>query len=301
MRIRATKPEFWRSKTIAALTWETRFVLKGLESYVDDNGVGKDDIETIASDVFGRDLARNPRDTLARLTEAISVLHKHGLIARYSIEGEELLYIDKWKDLQRIDKPGRGRFPRPDGTKEYEEVVNTASYKGIRDTLASPPVKEAPVTGEQGNRGTGEQPSSSDADASDGKGLAPDVIRLCELLATLVRANGHKVGTVGATWWRSCERLIRIDGYKPEQIENVMRWATENEFWAANIRSMPTLRDKFSTLRMKAIAEWKANGDTGASRPTAVEANLANFNAIYGGDPNELEGSAPAPDPGVRD
>ncbi|MBN7466111.1 hypothetical protein I3U66_10915, partial [Mycobacteroides abscessus subsp. massiliense] len=49
MRIRSTRPEFWRSKTIAQLDWDVRLVLKGLEAYVDDNGVGKDDIELIAA------------------------------------------------------------------------------------------------------------------------------------------------------------------------------------------------------------------------------------------------------------
>jgi hypothetical protein len=156
MRIRSTKPEFWTSKTIAALPWDVRLVLKGLESYVDDNGVGKDDIALIAADVFPRDLSSNPRDTLARLSEAISVLSEAGLIARYELDDEELLYIDKWKDLQRIDKPARGRFRRPDGTLEYSEEVSRESYRKPREDFGSPREKVAPGTGEQGNRGTGE-------------------------------------------------------------------------------------------------------------------------------------------------
>jgi hypothetical protein len=161
MRIRTTKPEFWRSKTIAALPWDVRLVLKGLESYVDDNGVGKDDIALIAADVFPRDLSGNPRETLARLTEAISLLESSGLIARYVVADEDLLYIDKWKDLQRIDKPGRGRFPRPDGTMEYSEVVDRESYGNIRETVARAPEVVAPVTGEQGSRVTGEEKTPS--------------------------------------------------------------------------------------------------------------------------------------------
>jgi hypothetical protein len=160
MRIRSTKPEFWRSKTISALPWDVRLVLKGLESYVDDNGVGKDDIALIASDVFPRDLSGSPLETLARLTEAISLLNERGLVARYELDGEDLLYIDKWKDLQRIDKPGRGRFPRPDGSFEYADEVDVSTYRVIRETVARPPETVAPVTGEQGNRGTGEQRSS---------------------------------------------------------------------------------------------------------------------------------------------
>ncbi|MGX5770802.1 hypothetical protein ACWKWN_08630 [Microbacterium trichothecenolyticum] len=75
-----------------------------------------------------------------------------------------------------------------------------------------------------------------------------EVVRLCELLAELVRANGHKVDTVGKTWHQSCDRLMRLDGYSVEQIEWMVRWSTSDEFWSANIRSMPTLREKFSQL-----------------------------------------------------
>jgi len=59
MRIRSTKPEFWKSRRITSVSWDARLVLKGLESYVDDNGVGVDDIELIAT--CSRTLARPSR------------------------------------------------------------------------------------------------------------------------------------------------------------------------------------------------------------------------------------------------
>jgi hypothetical protein len=186
MRIRSTKPEFWRSNTIAQLEWSDRFVLKGLEAYVDDNGVGKDDVELIAADVFPRDLSRNPHETIARLSGAIARLTVAGLVVRYSVsregvasiregvasipvtdfinfrassgaeigsqgrDSEKFLYIDKWRDIQRVDRPNKGRFPRPDGTLEYVDVVDRDSYRNTRDTLAT-------GTGEQRNRGTEEK------------------------------------------------------------------------------------------------------------------------------------------------
>ena len=150
MRIRSTKPEFWRSERIASVDWDARLVLKGLESYVDDNGVGKDDLALIVADVFPRDLSRNPRDTLARVSEAIGSLHQAGLIHRYEGDGTRLLYISWWEDVQRIDKPGKGRLPRPDGTFDYRASI-------IRESVARAPETLAPGTGEQGNRGTGEQ------------------------------------------------------------------------------------------------------------------------------------------------
>ncbi|MGL3805869.1 hypothetical protein ACSYDW_07190 [Paeniglutamicibacter sp. R2-26] len=152
MRIRSTKPEFWKSRRIASVSWDARLVLKGLESYVDDNGVGVDDIELIVTDVFPRDLFANPRETVARVSEAISELFQAGLVHRYDGPNDKLLYVSFWESVQRIDKPGKGRNPRPDGTFEYKDSE-------IRDTLASPPETLAPVTGEQGNRGAGEQRS----------------------------------------------------------------------------------------------------------------------------------------------
>lgn len=99
--------------------------------------------------------------------------------------------------------------------------------------------------------------SPSDADASDDGAFSEDVTRLCGTLAELVRANGHKA-KVGKAWHEACDRLMRLDGYTPQQVEWVARWATSDEFWAANIRSMPTLRDKFSILKARALAERNA-------------------------------------------
>ena len=150
MRIRSTKPEFWKSRRIASVSWDARLVLKGLESYVDDNGVGVDDIELIVTDVFPRDMFASPRETVARVSEAISHLHHAGLVHRYEANGDKLLYISWWESVQRIDKPGKGRNPRPDGTFDYKDSE-------IRESVASPPETLAPGTGEQGNRGTGER------------------------------------------------------------------------------------------------------------------------------------------------
>ncbi|RFA12132.1 hypothetical protein B7R22_17020 [Subtercola boreus] len=100
--------------------------------------------------------------------------------------------------------------------------------------------------------------SSSEPDGSDAKRFSADVIRLCDTLAELVRLNGNKVGVVGTTWWLSCDRLIRLDGYTAKQIEWVMQWSQQNEFWQSNVMSMPKLREKFDQLKTKAMQEAAA-------------------------------------------
>lgn len=167
MRIRATKPEFWKSKRIASVSWEDRLLLKGLESYVDDNGVGVDDVELIVTDVFPRDMFASPRETVARVSEGISRLQQAGLVHRYCTDSDNLLYIAFWEEVQRIDKPGKGRYPRPDGTMNYRDSI-------IRESVASPRETVAPGTGEQGNRGTEVNPLFNDADASLERDHEPD-------------------------------------------------------------------------------------------------------------------------------
>jgi len=166
VRIRATKPEFWRSETIASLPWDVRLVLKGVESYVDDNGVGKDNVALICADVFPHDLA-NDSGTFARVSGALQKLTEANILTRYTYNGERLIYVRKWKSIQRVDKPNDGRFPRPDGTLEYREEVDESvtcndgvtreSFRSAPEVVANVPEVLAPGTEEQGNRGTEEK------------------------------------------------------------------------------------------------------------------------------------------------
>jgi hypothetical protein len=153
MRIRSTRPNFWRSGRIASVSWDARLVLKGLESYVDDNGAGKNDIALIVGDLFQRDLIREPSRTVARVSEAISELSQAGLLWLYDDDGTDLLYIAFWDECQRVDKPQAGRFRRPDGTSEYKSSVIRESSKTPRE----PSRTVAPVVGEQGSSGVVEK------------------------------------------------------------------------------------------------------------------------------------------------
>lgn len=175
MRIRSTKPEFWRSSTIGELDWDTRLVLKALESYVDDNGVGRDQLVIFCADAFPHDLAKSS-EVCAKVSAALSRLAEAGLIVRYTVNGEPLIYVRRWKQWQYIDKPKAGRYHRPDGSANYSDEVDEeigagqyvfdpivpakirAHSRKVREDCAkssgSYPLNQS---GEQGNRGAGEQ------------------------------------------------------------------------------------------------------------------------------------------------
>lgn len=146
MRIRSIKPEFWRSSDISKLPIEDRLLFIGLWSYVDDNGVGIDKLAAIAADLFADDIERDAPETFARVSRGLRNLSESNRIIRYTVDSTPYLSITNWGKHQRIDKPGKPRFPRHD-----------AANAVIRDTLARVSESVAPGTEEQGNRGTGEQ------------------------------------------------------------------------------------------------------------------------------------------------
>lgn len=267
MRIRSIKPEFWRSPDVSSLSIEDRLLYIGLWSYVDDNGVGQDRESVICADLFADDLSRDPRETLARITRGLASLADNGRIVRYTVENRDYLYVTNWDKHQRIDRPNKPRYPLP--TSENAEIRDTLATPSrvSRDTLAT-------GTEEQGNRGTEEQrtekPSVSSSEVADAPSR-PEVEHLCTLLADLVEANGAKRPTVTKKWRDAARLMLDRDGHSVEQIEWLIRWSQHDEFWRANILSMPKFRDKFDQLRLKATREHANRRPTLAEQAAAIE------------------------------
>jgi hypothetical protein len=82
--------------------------------------------------------------------------------------------------------------------------------------------------------------------------LSPEVSRLCDLLADLIAANGSKRPTAGKRWHEACRLMLDRDERSPEEVERIIRWSQQDQFWSAVILSMPKLREKFDQLRLKA-------------------------------------------------
>ncbi|BDD81221.1 hypothetical protein TPB0596_09840 [Tsukamurella pulmonis] len=153
MRIRSIKPDFWRSADIAALAIGDRLLFIGLWSYVDDNGVGRDRLALVTADLFAEDLSRDPRETLARVTDGLANLERAGLIERYQVDGEAYLHVRTWKLHQRVDRPGRSRYPLPSAHNLTSLATpSRESREGV-----------APGGGEEGSSGAGEDGGGEEA------------------------------------------------------------------------------------------------------------------------------------------
>jgi hypothetical protein len=153
-RIRTIKPEFWKSEDIARLSRNARLTFIGLWSYVDDNGVGRDNEKLIAAELYP--LEDDPREALAIVHRDLDELARECRVVRYTVSGRPFLYVVNWKLHQKIDRPNKERYPLP----EAADTVLTCDDAGPRETVASTSRDSretpSPVAVELGNRGTGE-------------------------------------------------------------------------------------------------------------------------------------------------
>ena len=74
----------------------------------------------------------------------------------------------------------------------------------------------------------------------------------CEHLAQWMVRNGCTPPTITRRWLDAARRLREIDGRTHDQVMACIDWCQANEFWQANIHSMPTLREKYDVLRLQA-------------------------------------------------
>jgi hypothetical protein len=89
------------------------------------------------------------------------------------------------------------------------------------------------------------------------KPVREDAQRLCEHLAQRVIANGCKPPTISVRWLDAARLLMDSDGRTEEQIHRAIDWCQDSSFWWPNVQSMPTLREKYDTLRGQAEREAK--------------------------------------------
>lgn len=163
MRIRTIKPEFYRSADIADLSIEDRLLFIGVWSYVDDNGVGRDEVDLVVIDLFPKDYFRDPAATLARVATGLASLAEAGLIVRYEVEGRSYLQVTNWGRHQKIDRPNKARYPRSDH--ESAEIATT---------LASVATNPSWGTEDQGIRGSEDQLLAHPSGSAKVPDLFPD-------------------------------------------------------------------------------------------------------------------------------
>ena len=130
------------------MDWHTRLVYIGLWSYVDDNGVGRDNERLIVAELFPLDASLS--ESSLRVHGALMYLQEHGHITRYTVEGKPFLHISTFHQHQRINRPSASRYPLP--------TSPNAETHGVLTEPSVSPHANAPLgEGEKGRRGEGEK------------------------------------------------------------------------------------------------------------------------------------------------
>jgi hypothetical protein len=190
MRIRSIMPKFWRSDDVDRMDWGTRLLFIGLWSYVDDNGVGRDRLGDIVGDLFSGDLERDTRETFARVADGLQQLAAGGQIDRYEVDGKRYLYVCKWSEYQRVDRPNKARYPLPTcGNADREELAEPS-----REARDIPVLGE----GEKGRRGEGEkspQPSVEEAPKRRRATRLPEDFPVTDTMRVWASASAPNAGT----------------------------------------------------------------------------------------------------------
>ena len=87
----------------------------------------------------------------------------------------------------------------------------------------------------------------------DSCSTSPEAERLATLLLDAILAwkpDYHKPSTVAFRKWAvDIDRMLRIDKRTPDEVEAVIAWATQDDFWQSNILSAGKLRKQFDQLQ----------------------------------------------------
>ena len=260
MRIRTIKPEFWRSDDIAALSVEDRLLFIGLWSYVEDNGVGRDEPQLIQCDLY-------PLDTFTeasvRTHGGLMRLSQRGLITRYEgPDGRRYLQINSWDKHQKINRPSKPRFP------QYNAANCTLTEGSLSPhcTLTEP----SPPEQGTGNReqGTGKHTllgPSHEAEAAET--ASADLVAVAADAAPATANTSKPTKTKKPSPRARSSRGTRLpDGWQPDQA--LADWTRANAPAAANAAEVERFRDYWQSLSgQRAVrADWAATWRNWARR-----------------------------------
>ena len=279
-RIRSIKPEFWDSPSTARASAVARLAYIAMWNWADDYGRGTANLKELEGFIFPNDDvqklsggdARCFRDVAAEVETCFEVLF-------YDHDGRPYYEIPAWDAHQRNERRAKqSRYPGP-----YDEgstltplsSANLSSDEGgpddarnVRRTVAETPRTSVPGTGEQGNRGTGEQSSSSAKPPAVAKPPRADVEQLCIRLRDHIAGNTSKTPNITAKWRTEARLLLDRDDIPFDEAVRVLDWCQQDAFWKSNILSMPKFREKFSALQIKS---HQSNVSQFPARQTASE------------------------------
>ena len=102
-----------------------------------------------------------------------------------------------------------------------------------------------------------------------------DVEKLCHRLRDRMIANGCRPPTITKAWRDAARLLLDKDGRDLDKALNLLDWATQDEFWMANIQSMPKFRAQYDVLRLRATREHRQKQRAAAAAQSRLQSRTS--------------------------
>lgn len=202
-RIRTIKPEFPQSESMGRVSRDARLLFIMLWTLVDDHGRTRANPVMLANLLFPYD-----DDAKLRVPEWLMELERQNSVRVYAVDDNAYLEIQKWSEHQRIDHPGKSKFPNP------PENLGRPRNK-VRD-----PRKNTPRTKE----GTKDQGSEEGIkDSAEPSALAPAVVRLP---TNRFKATSEEVPVSQTETDDYAKTFPAVD--VPQQLREMRRWLVDH-------------------------------------------------------------------------
>lgn len=139
-----------------------------------------------------------------------------------------------------------------------DTAPSTPADRGYTSSPLTPAPANAPAPAPAPANAPAQEEASEIADTTPDPSR-PDVDELCEHLADRIEANGSKRPRITKTWRDAARLMLDRDQHPLDEIHRAIDWCQADEFWRANVLSMPKFREKWDQMRLQAA---RRNNDT---------------------------------------
>jgi hypothetical protein len=243
-KIRGFKPDIWTDEDFVEVSPFARLLWMGMWNYCCDNGHIQDKSKQIKMRVLPTDDV-NCADLLRELASQGLIVRDEGWITVPNLTKHQKPDKRYW---QTCEKPGcvrPGKDSQPE-TRSAPHETTTGARSGLD-------------VGSMGTRGDGDGDGDGELmvittsrELALAEAPRSDVEQICEHLASRIAANGSKRPTITKRWLDAARLMLDNDKRTEGDVHAAIDWCQGDEFWRANIQSLPKLREKFDQMRLQA-------------------------------------------------
>jgi hypothetical protein len=193
-----------------------------------------------------------------------------------------MVYPDPHACADQLDPDGSpnppARVPQPPPEEGSRNPSGNPSFEPFLEGMPEPQgMGKGKVQGSSSGSSVSSFSSDTAAPQSDKQPAdepqRDDVDALCNRLCEWLIQNEVKTPTVTKEWRRQARLMLDKDKRELSKALNLIDWCQQDTFWMANIHSIPTFREQYDKLAMRAREEWRRNGERSKANSDALNPN----------------------------